>query len=125
MAKIFVILRQRRLSTLSCLTFEFYFRNKTKAHRLVCFCFGASSRTRTYDNDGQKHSRLTRSSLRDTPCFFLSKPRLSLPPAAARLRAVNSRLVCRKQAIVDLNSYLRNKTKSTPIGVLLFWVVCT
>ena len=58
----------------------------------------------SYDNNGQKHSRLTRYSLRDTPCFFLSKTCLLLPPAAASLRAVNSRLVCCKQAGVSLSS---------------------
>ena len=82
--------------------------------------FGASSRTRTYDNGGQKHSRLTRYSLRDTPCFFLSKPCLHLPPAAARLRAVNSRSVVNVNCL-SLNFYFRNKIKAHRLVCLVLF----
>ena len=77
-----------RFTAITYQSFGLY-KNKAPAIADALF-FGASSRTRTYDNDGQKYCRLA-SLIRSQRSVFLPiSPSLYRPPDAVGLNAVNS-----------------------------------
>ena len=100
--------------------FIFNIINKTKGHRLVSFCFGSSSWTRTTSVCGARHSSLAINRL--AVCRPRHNPPRSLfpPPAAfaARFPASAWRLA---GSLVHFQYNKQNK--KTPFGVLLFWLL--